>query len=439
MKPIVAVVGRPNVGKSTFINRLVGGRQAIVDDMPGVTRDRQYFDVEWTGHEFIAIDTGGIIPDETDTLLKEVQAQVRIAIEEAEIIVFVLDGKDGLTPIDKEIAYELRFTKKPILIAVNKVDNYESNTLINEFYELNLGDIYPISAIHSLGVADLLDDIVKNIPRKDDDKEDETRLKIAIVGKPNVGKSSIVNALLGTDRVIVHDSSGTTRDAIDSLFTYYGKDYTLIDTAGIRKKAKVDYGVEKFSVVRSIKAIERADAVLLVIDASMGVTEQDQRIAGMIEDKGKPCVIVINKWDIVTKETNTMHKYLEDLKEKLHFIKYAPTLFTSAVTRKRLFDVFDLINGCVEENNRRVTTGLLNQIINDAMAINPPPTDKGRSPRIYYSTQAAVRPPTFILFANNATLFQDSYIRYLENKVRESFGFSGTPIRFMLKNRESKR
>ena len=439
MKPIVAVVGRPNVGKSTFINRLVGGRQAIVDDMPGVTRDRQYFDVEWTGHEFIAIDTGGIIPDETDTLLKEVQAQVRIAIEEADIIVFVLDAKAGLTPIDKEIAYELRFTKKPILIAVNKIDNYESNPLINEFYELNLGDIYPISAIHSLGVADLLDDIVKNIPRKDGDKEDETRLKIAIVGKPNVGKSSIVNALLGTSRVIVHDSSGTTRDAIDSLFTYYGKDYTLIDTAGIRKKARVDYGVEKFSVVRSIKAIERADAVLLVIDASMGVTEQDQRIAGMIEDKGKPCVVVINKWDIVTKETNTMHKYLEDLREKLHFIKYAPTLFTSAVTKKRLFDVFDLINGCVEENNRRVTTGLLNQIINDAMAINPPPTDKGRSPRIYYSTQAAVRPPTFILFANNATLFQDNYIRYLENKVRESFGFSGTPIRFMLKNRESKK
>jgi GTP-binding protein len=436
MKPVVAVVGRPNVGKSTFINSLVGHRQAIVDDMPGVTRDRQYFEVEWLTTEFIVVDTGGIIPEETDTLLKEVQSQVRVAIEEADVIVFQVDAKDGVTPIDREIAYELRFTKKPIVLAVNKADNDKMNLLASEFYELNLGDPVPMSSIHGFGISDVLDEIVKHFPERPENQEEDENLKIAIVGKPNVGKSSIVNALLGQDRMIVHNSSGTTRDAIDSFLTYYGKTYTLIDTAGIRKKARVDYGVEKFSVIRSIKAIERADAVLLVIDATAGVTEQDQKIAGMIDENGKACVIIINKWDLVKKETNTMNKYADDIRDKLHFVKYAPVLFTSAITKKRLFNVFDVLNSAVEENNRRVTTGLLNQIVNEAIALNPAPTDKGRSPRIYYSTQAAVKPPTFVMFANNAELFRDSYKRYLENKIREAFSFSGTPIRLVMRNRE---
>ncbi|MBC7475048.1 MAG: ribosome biogenesis GTPase Der [Candidatus Sericytochromatia bacterium] len=435
MKPLVAVVGRPNVGKSTFINRLVGNRAAIVDDMPGVTRDRQYLDIEWLRDEFVIIDTGGIIADESDTLLKEVQAQVRLAISEADVIVFLVDGRDGVTAVDLDIADELRYTKKPIVLAVNKIDNDAQEILSSEFYELNMGDPITISAYHGTGINTVLDAIAENLPEYKITEETEN-LKIAIVGRPNVGKSSILNAIIGVDRMIVHDSSGTTRDAIDSIFTYYGKEYTLIDTAGIRRKARVDYGVEQFSVVRSIKSMERADAVLIVIDATTGATEQDQRIAGMAEDKGKACVIIVNKWDLIEKNDSTQKTFTDELRFKLHFIKYAPIIFTSAVTKKRLFNIFEVVNAAVEENSRRITTGLLNQVVNEAMALNPPPFERGKSPRIYYSTQAGIVPPTFILFTNNSKLFSDSYIRYLENKLREAFSFSGTPIRFIMRNKE---
>lgn len=439
MKHLVAVVGRPNVGKSTFINKLVGERQTIVFDMPGVTRDRQYLDVEWTRHKFTVIDTGGIIPDETDTLLKEVQLQVKVAIEEAKVIVFVVDVRDGITSIDQEIAQSLRQTKKPIILIVNKVDNDAHEMLATEFYSLNIGELFTISAIHGTGLGDVLDKICEYIPESSLDNEEENITKIAIVGRPNVGKSSMVNAFLGEDRVIVHDSWGTTRDSIDTNFKYYEKDYILIDTAGIRRKARVDYGVEQFSVARSIKSMERADAIVVVIDATTGVTEQDQRIAGIAEEKGKACVIVVNKWDLIEKNNNTLQEYEEEVRDKLHFIKYAPLVFTSTVTKKRLFNIFEIIESAVEENNRRVTTGLLNQIINEAVALNPPPTDKGRAPRIYYSTQAAIKPPTFTLFVNNFELFQESYKRYLENKIRASFGFTGTPIKLIFRNRERNR
>ncbi len=435
MKPLVAVVGRPNVGKSTFINRLVGNREAIVDDMPGVTRDRLYLDVEWLGNEFMVVDTGGIIPDETDTLLKEVQNQAKLAMSEADVIVFVADGRDGITATDRDIAHELRMTKKPIILVINKIDNFEQEVLASEFYELNLGEPVTISAIHGLGINTILDEIIEFLPKMAIEEKTE-HLKISIVGRPNVGKSSIINSLLGTERVIVHDAAGTTRDAIDTTLTYYGQNYILIDTAGIRRKAKVDYGVEQFSVVRSIKAIERSDAVLVVIDATTGVTEQDQKIAGMVDDKGKACVIIVNKWDLVEKENQTMKKHADEIRFKLHFLKYAPIIFTSAVTKKRLFNIFEIVNSAFEENNRRITTGLLNQIINEAVALNPPPTDKGKTARIYYATQAGVIPPTFILFMNNSKLLPASYLRYLENKIREAFGFSGTPLRFILRNKE---
>ncbi len=436
MKHLVAVVGRPNVGKSTFINRLVGNRQTIVFDMPGVTRDRQYLDVEWLRHNFTVIDTGGIILGEKDSLLKEVQSQVKIAIEEADVIVFIVDLKAGITSMEEEIAQALRVTKKPIILVVNKVDNDAQEIMATEFYELNMGEPLTISSIHGTGISVVLDRICEHFPETTLEEEDDLITKIAIVGRPNVGKSSMVNAFLGSERLIVHDSWGTTRDSIDTNFTYYEKKYILIDTAGIRRKARVDYGVEQFSVARSIKSMERADAIVIVIDATTGVTEQDQRIAGIAEDKGKACVIAVNKWDLVEKGNTTLNEYTDDLRTKLHFIKYAPIVFTSAITKKRLFNILEVIQSSVEENNRRVTTGLLNQIINEAMALNPPPTDKGRSPKIYYSTQATIQPPTFTLFVNNHELFQDSYKRYLENKIRESFGFIGTPIRLIMRNRE---
>lgn len=436
MKNLVAIVGRPNVGKSTFINRLVGKRQAIVFDMPGVTRDRQYLDVEWLRHNFTVIDTGGIIPEETDEILKEVQTQVKVAIEEAKVIVFMVDGKDGVTPIDQEIVQSLRHTQKPIVLVVNKVDNDRQELYSSDFYTLRIGEPLTVSAIHGTGINTVLDKICEYLPETPADEVDEDITKIAIVGRPNVGKSSMVNAFLGTDRLIVHDSWGTTRDSIDTFFTYYNKKYILIDTAGIRRKARVEYGVEQFSVARSIKSMDRADAIIVVIDAESGVTEQDQRIAGIAEEHGKACLIVVNKWDLIEKDNDTLTEYANDVRRKLHFIDYAPIIFTSTVTKKRLFNVFEVMESAVEENNRRVTTGLINQIINEAVALNPPPTDKGRAPRIYYSTQAGIKPPTFVLFVNNRDLFQASYVRYIENKIRESFGFSGTPIRIILRNRE---
>jgi GTP-binding protein len=435
MKPMVAVVGRPNVGKSTLINRLAGERYAIVHDMPGVTRDRLYLDSHWNGREFSVIDTGGIVPGDTDELLRSVADQAQIAIEEADAILFVVSGRDGVTPVDTEIAQSLRQTKKPVFMVINKLDNAEEAWRASEFYELGLGDPFAISALHGIGTGDLLDAVVGTFapPSADDDPD---VMKVAIVGRPNVGKSSICNALLGEERSIVSDVSGTTRDAIDSRMKVNGKHYVLIDTAGIRRKSKVDYGVEQFSVVRSLKAMERADVIVVVIDGTTGVTEQDQRIAGLAHDEGKAIVVVVNKWDAVPKDEHTMPSYAETVRKELHFVDYAPIVFTSAVTKKRLWNLFEVAESAAEENQRRIPTGVLNQVLNEAFALNPPPTDKGRTVRLKYVTQAGIKPPTIVLFVNNPKLMRDTYLRYLESKLRAAFGFSGTPIRMILRGRE---
>ncbi|MBC7543337.1 MAG: ribosome biogenesis GTPase Der [Candidatus Sericytochromatia bacterium] len=437
MKPMVAVVGRPNVGKSTLINRLAGARMAIVHDLPGVTRDRLYLDAHWIGHVFSVIDTGGIVPGDTDELLQSVAAQAQIAIEEADAILFVVDLHDGVTPIDIEIAQSLRQTKTPVFLVINKLDNPEEAWKASEFYELSLGDPYPISAMHGIGTGDLLDAVVATFPKQDEFVDPDV-LKIAIVGRPNVGKSSICNSLLGEDRSIVSPISGTTRDAIDSMIKFNSKQYMLIDTAGIRRKSKVDYGVEQFAVVRALKAMERADVVVMVIDGTTGVTEQDQRIAGLADDEGKAVVVVVNKWDAVVKDEHTMVSYAEEVRKELHFIKYAQILFTSAITRKRLNMIFEAADSAAEENMRRIPTGLINQVLIEAMALNPPPTDKGRSAKMKYVPQATVKPPTFILFVNNPKLIRETYVRYLESKVRAAFGFVGTPLRMILRGREEK-
>jgi GTP-binding protein len=435
MKPMVAVVGRPNVGKSTLINRLAGERYAIVHDMPGVTRDRLYLDAHWNGREFSVIDTGGIVPGDTDELLRSVADQAQIAIEEADAILFVVSGRDGVTPVDTEIAQSLRQTKKPVFMVINKLDNAEDAWRATEFYEMGLGDPYAVSALHGIGTGDLLDAVVGTFapPSADDDPD---VMKIAICGRPNVGKSSICNALLGEERSIVSDVSGTTRDAIDSRVKVNGKHYMLIDTAGIRRKSKVDYGVEQFAVVRSLKAMERADVVIIVIDATTGVTEQDQRIAGLAHDEGKAVVVCVNKWDAVPKDEHTMPGYAEKVRKELYFVNYAPIVFTSAGTKKRLWNLFEVAESAAEENQRRIPTGVLNQVLNEAFALNPPPTDKGRTVRLKYVTQAGVKPPTIVMFVNNPKLMRDTYLRYLESKLRAAFGFSGTPLRLILRGRE---
>ena len=436
--PTVAVVGRPNVGKSTFTNRLVGRREAIVHDEPGVTRDRQYLKSDWNGRDFIVIDTGGIVPGEReDEILKSIRKQAEAAVEEADIILLMVDAKQGITPADEEIAQYLRSANKPIFIVANKVDNVQMEANAAEFYELGLGQPHGVSSVHGLGVGDLLDEIVNTFPPADAEGPGE-ELKVAIVGRPNVGKSSITNRLLGEERMIVSDIAGTTRDAIDSLLTIGEKRYLLVDTAGIRKRAKVDYGVEAFSVVRSLKAIERADVVVMVIDATAGVTEQDQRIAGMADDAGKPTVLVVNKWDLVPKDTYTMESFKKVLRDKLHHIDYAPMIFTSALTGQRIEKVLQAAEAAAQESQRRITTGLLNQVITEAIALNSPPTDKGRAMKIYYSTQVRVGPPTFVLFVNEPSLVSQSYTRYLRNKLREAFGFEGTPIRVLFRERREK-
>ncbi len=436
--PTVAVVGRPNVGKSTFTNRLVGRREAIVHDEPGVTRDRQYLKSDWNGREFIVIDTGGIVPGEReDEILKSIRKQAEAAVEEADVILLMVDAKQGLTPADEEIAQYLRSANKPVLIVANKVDNVQMEADAAEFYELGLGQPYGVSSVHGLGVGDLLDEIVNTFPPADE-LEPTEELKVAIVGRPNVGKSSITNKLLGHERMIVSDIPGTTRDAIDSLLEIGDKRYLLVDTAGIRKKSKVDYGIEAFSVVRSLKAIERADVVVMVIDATAGVTEQDQRIAGMADDAGKPSVLVVNKWDLVPKDTYTMETFKKVLRDKLHHIDYAPMIFTSAITGQRIEKILQTAEASAQEAQRRITTGLLNQVITEAIALNSPPTNKGRAMKVYYSTQVRVGPPTFVLFVNDPGLVSQSYTRYLHNKLREAFGFEGTPIRVLFRERREK-
>ena len=442
-KPIIAVVGRPNVGKSTFVNRLVGKRQSIVDDLPGVTRDRIYFDVEWQHKHFTVIDTGGIVPGDEDEIMLSIYSQAKIACEEADKIIFLVDGTDGVTPVDEDIANILRQSDRPVFLAVNKVDSHNQLTMISDFYSLAIGEPIAISALHgSGGVGDLLDEITKDFEQDENIKEDDS-VKLAIVGRPNAGKSSIVNALLGEKRVIVSDVSGTTRDSIDSRFTYNEHEFVIIDTAGIRKKAKVDYGVEKFAVDRAIRSIRECDVALLVIDASEvinGVSDQDKKIASIITESGKGMVIAINKWDLIEdKKSNTVNKFEKMLANEIPFLDYVPKIYISAVTHQRLNQIFTRVLEVHGEYTKRVSTGLLNKVINEAYALNPPQTIRNKRLKIMYSTQAATEPPTFILFVNDEKLLKEHYKRYMENKLREAFGFFGTPIRISVRERSEKK
>lgn len=442
-KPIIAVVGRPNVGKSTFVNRLVGRRQSIVDDMPGVTRDRIYFDVEWQNKKFTVIDTGGIVPGDEDDIMLSIYDQAKIACEEADKIIFIVDGIEGTTPVDMDIANILRQSGKPIFLAVNKVDSHNQITMISDFYSLAVGEPIAISALHgSGGVGDLLEEITNDFSTEIEDAEDNT-IKLAIVGRPNAGKSSIVNALLGEKRVIVSDVSGTTRDSIDSYLNFEGQDYVIIDTAGIRKKAKVDYGVEKFAVDRAIRSIRECDVALMVIDATEainGISDQDKKIASIITEAGKGMVIAINKWDLIEdKKSNTINKFEQKIANEIPFLDYVPKIYISAVTHQRLNSIFTKVLDVQKERSKRIATGLLNKVINEAYALNPPQTIRNKRLKIMYSTQAAVKPPTFILFANNEDLMKDHYKRYMENKLREAFGFTGTPVRISIRTRSEKK
>lgn len=439
MKPVVAVVGRPNVGKSTLFNKIAGRRISIVEDTPGITRDRIYADAEWTGHEFTLIDTGGIEPSAKDIILSQMRNQANLAIDMADVILFMVNIKDGVTAADNEVAAMLRKCGKPVILVCNKVDSPGNPPMeLYEFYNLGVGDPVPVSSIHGLGVGDLLDEVVSHFPEDADTEDDEDCIKVAVIGKPNAGKSSLVNRILGEDRVIVSNIAGTTRDAIDSVHIHNDKKYLLIDTAGMRKRGKIDENVERYSVVRALAAVDRADVCLIMVDATEGVTEQDTKIAGYAHDQGKASIIVINKWDLVEKETNTMKNFKLRVKEGFNFMMYAPSVFISAKTGQRVDDLFDMIDSVAAENEKRIPTGVLNDVINDATATVQPPSDKGKRLKIYYITQASVKPPTFILFVNNAELAHYSYIRYLENQLRARFGFEGTPVKFIVREKSKK-
>lgn len=440
-RPIVAIIGRPNVGKSTFVNRLAGARYSIVDDRPNVTRDRNYFDVQWLDKIFTVIDTGGIVPNDEENIRANIFAQAQMACEEADKIIFMVDGKDGVTSVDEDIANILRRSDKPVYLAVNKVDSKDKFVLINDFYSLAIGDPYPISALHgSGGIGDLLDDITEDFENIEDEEQNEEHpVRIAIVGKPNAGKSSIVNALLGKERVIVSDVSGTTRDSINSSVKYEKEEYILVDTAGIRKKAKVDWGIEKFAVARAIKAIRDCDVAVLVIDATDGLTEQDKKIASIVTEAGKGMIVAVNKWDLVeNKGTTTINQFEKEIEKAAPFLNYVPKIFISAVTKQRLVSIYKEAKKVWAECTKKITTNLLNKVISDAYAMVPPDTIKGKKLKIYYSTQIKTCPPSFALFINNEKLMKDSYQRYLENKLREAFGFYGTPIRIVLREKQEK-
>ncbi len=438
-KPVVAIVGRPNVGKSTFVNRLLGSRNSIVDDLPGVTRDRIYFDVEWQNKQFTVIDTGGIIPGDEDEIMVSIFDQARIATEEADKIIFLVDGKSGVNPVDYDIANILRQSGKPVFVAVNKLDNPESLYMINDFYSLALGDPIGISALHgSGGVGDLLEIITEDFPEDVENYEDE-RIKIAIVGRPNAGKSSIVNALLNENRVIVSDVSGTTRDSIDSNIRYKDRDFVIVDTAGIRKKSKVDYGVEKFAVDRAIRSIRDCNVALLVIDAKEGISDQDKKIASIILEAGKGIIIAVNKWDLIEdKKANTINQFDKKLSNEIPFLEFAPKIYISALTKQRLPQIFEKAQEVYEQCTKRVSTGLLNKVMKELYSLNPPTSVKGKRLKILYTTQSNICPPTFVIFANNADLLKDHYKRYIENKLREAFGFFGTSIRISVRERSDK-
>ena len=438
-KPIVAIVGRPNVGKSTLFNVLAGEMISIVKDTPGVTRDRIYAEVSWLDKEFTLIDTGGIEPDSKDVIISQMREQAQVAIDTADVIIFITDVRQGLVDADSKVADMLRRSGKPVVLAVNKVDSFKKFMAdVYEFYNLGIGDPMPISAASRLGIGDMLDEVTKHFPEGNKDEEEDDRPRIAIVGKPNVGKSSIVNKLLGRNRVIVSNVAGTTRDAIDTEIKYNGKEYVFIDTAGLRRKNKIKEELERYSIIRTVTAVERADVVLMVIDATEGVTEQDAKIAGIAHERGKGIIIVVNKWDAIEKNDKTMYEYEKDIRNTLAYMPYAEIMYVSAETGQRLNKLYEMIDTVIENQTLRVATGVLNEIMMEAVAMQQPPSDKGKRLKLYYITQVSVKPPSFVIFVNDKELMHFSYTRYLENKIREAFGFKGTSLRFFIRERKDK-
>ncbi|MCI8884585.1 MAG: ribosome biogenesis GTPase Der [Dorea sp.] len=438
-KPVVAIVGRPNVGKSTLFNALAGEMISIVKDTPGVTRDRIYADVSWLDKEFTLVDTGGIEPESKDIILSQMREQAQIAIDTADVIIFLTDVRQGLIDADSKVADMLRRSAKPVVLVVNKVDNFEKFMPdVYEFYNLGIGDPMPVSSASRLGIGDMLDEVVKYFPEGMKEEEDDDRPRVAIVGKPNVGKSSIVNKLLGEQRVIVSDIAGTTRDAIDTEVKYNGKEYVFIDTAGLRRKSKIKEELERYSIIRAVSAVERADVVLMVIDAVEGVTEQDAKIAGIAHERGKGIIIAVNKWDAIEKNDKTMKEYENEVRRVLSFMPYAEIMYVSAVTGQRLVKLYDMIDMVIENQSMRVATGVLNEIMMEAVAMQQPPSDKGKRLKLYYITQVAVKPPTFVIFVNDKELMHFSYTRYLENRIRDAFGFRGTSLKFFIRERKEK-
>ncbi|HIS06257.1 MAG TPA: ribosome biogenesis GTPase Der [Candidatus Choladocola avistercoris] len=438
-RPIVAIVGRPNVGKSTLFNALAGENISIVKDTPGVTRDRIYADVSWLNHNFTMIDTGGIEPDSSDIILSQMREQAQIAIDTADVIIFLVDVRQGLQDADSKVADMLRRSRKPVVLVVNKVDSFQKYMAdVYEFYNLGIGDPVPVSAASRLGIGDMLDEVVKHFPEDSGEDEEDERPRVAIVGKPNAGKSSIINRLVGENRVIVSDIAGTTRDAIDTEISHGGKEYVFIDTAGLRRKNKIKEELERYSIIRTVTAVERADVVVVVIDASEGVTEQDAKIAGIAHERGKGIIVAVNKWDAIEKTDKTIYEFSRKVRETLSFMPYAELLFISAVTGQRLAKLFELIDVIIENRAMRIQTGVLNEIITEAVAMQQPPSDRGRRLKIYYVTQVSVKPPTFVVFVNDKELMHFSYTRYLENKIREAFGFKGTSLKFIIRERKEK-
>ncbi len=438
-KPVVAIVGRPNVGKSTLFNALAGQKISIVKDTPGVTRDRIYADVSWLDRDFTMIDTGGIEPESKDIILSQMREQAQIAIDTADVIIFITDVRQGLVDADSKVADMLRRSAKPVVLVVNKVDSFEKFMPdVYEFYNLGIGEPVPVSAASRLGLGDMLDEVISHFPEKSGEEEEDERPRIAIVGKPNVGKSSIINKLLGEQRVIVSDIAGTTRDAIDTEIVHGGREYVFIDTAGLRRKSRIKEELERYSIIRTVTAVERSDVVLVVIDAAEGVTEQDAKIAGIAHERGKGVIIVVNKWDAIEKDDRTMKKYEDEVRRVLSYMPYAEIMYVSAQTGQRLVKLYDMIDMVIENQTLRVATGVLNEIVMEAVAMQQPPSDKGKRLKIYYATQVSVNPPTFVIFVNDRELMHFSYIRYLENKIREAFGFRGTSLKFFIRERKEK-
>jgi GTP-binding protein len=441
-KPVVAIVGRPNVGKSTLFNRILGRNFAIVEDMPGVTRDRNYAEAEWENKRFLLVDTGGFEPETDDPMYAKMREQTTLAVEEADIIIFLLDGKQGLLPADVEVSHRLRASGKPVIYAVNKVDGAKHEGLIPDFYRLGIDTLYPLSAQHGPGFSDLMDELWRLLPESPPEAQEQEAARIprvAILGRPNVGKSSFVNSLIGEDRMIVSPVAGTTRDSIDSIYQYYGRNYTLVDTAGIRSRGRISQGVEKYSVMRAMKSLSRADVALVLIDAVEGITEQDERIAGLVHDEGKGLIIILNKWDLVPDKEEAFKRFMAEIRQRLKFAAYAPVLTISAKTRQRITKVFDEIDRVIKEAEKRVPTAELNRVFERLVAAHEPPLYRGKRVKYYYITQGGIRPPTFIVFVNFPAGVHFSYLRYIENNLREAFGFSGTPLRIFAKSRREDR